>query len=253
MQGRGSYPKNPTFRCIAAPHRRGVLLALLTWGPSLSEQRLASYLEATSRGAPSPDTQSIEAIQQGLTHIHLPMLEAAGHVTWDRSRGIVETTTHPALDDPRFARLLGIQTEALNEVFSALSHDYRRIGLTVLEDEQEPMSLAELARDIQRRVPETTRSHEFETPPLIDALHHAHLPKLDAMGFVEYAREEGQARWVGHPVLRDVFTIIHEPADSTTNKMEGFLDGLADSYRRANREMSDQLEWPHNWRHPHHG
>lgn len=38
MTKRGTYPQNPTFRCIAVPHRREILRAMNTWRPPLTEQ-----------------------------------------------------------------------------------------------------------------------------------------------------------------------------------------------------------------------
>lgn len=253
MTKRDTSPQNPTFECIASRERREILSALLTWGAVLTEEQLAAYLAATTQGTPPPDSTATETVQAELTHVHLPALEAAGLVTWKREDGTVRTTNRLAFEDPRFERLLELQTDGLDGVLSALAHEYRRIVLTVLEGEEPSMSRAELAREILRRAPEATDPDPATVEEVTTSLHHVHLPTLDDMDLLEYDSATGHATYTGHPALEEVITIIYETDRSAVEKLGGFLEGLSDSYGRASRGTSDQLEWPHFWREPHHG
>lgn len=219
----------------------------------LTEEQLTNYVAATAKGTPDPDTTLIETVNRELTHVHLPALEAAGFITWQQTEGIVDTTTHPALDDPRFERLLKTTTEGIDEVFSVLSHEYRRVALTVLKAEQGPLSRSVLGQEIRRRAPETTGADISSAEKITISLHHGHLPVLDEKGFIEYDPETGQATYAGRPLLEDVFTIIQGRDESVAEKLDGFVEGLADSYQHASRETNTPLEWPHFWRGPYHG
>lgn len=79
---------------------------------------------------------------------------------------------------------------ARNDVFDALAHDRRRRVLRSLSDASLPLSVADLARRVAAR--ETGGSESATEPPgdvverIHVSLHHAHLPKLDAVGLVEY-------------------------------------------------------------------
>lgn len=252
MTERGAYPKNPTFECIASRHRRESLLALNRWGPTVSTKQLAGYLAATAQGTSAPSATETEAIQTELTHVHLPALEAADLVSWERENGIVQTTTHPALGDPRFQQLLEIKADDLDAILSALSHEYRRIVLTVLEAER-MKSRTELAEEIRDRTPETARPDLPPTEAITLSLHHAHLPKLDEIDVIERNPATGEVSYVDHPVLERVFTIIFERDDSAVDKLNGFLDGLANSYREASQRADSQVEWPHFWGEPYNG
>lgn len=252
MTGRVSYPQNPTFRCIASRHRRKCLLALNKWGPTFSVNRLAAYLAAEAQGTPSPSATEIGTMETTLVHVHLPALEAAHLISWERDEGIVQTTAHPALDDPRFTQLLALEADELDAILLTLSHEYRRIVLTVLEAERMASRTA-LAEEIRRRSPEPTHRDSPSVETICLSLHHAHLPMLDEIGTVEFTPTTGQATYVGHPVLETVFAIIFGRDDSAVDKLDGFLDGLAASYREASRETNCRVEWPHFWRDPSNG
>lgn len=250
MMGRGSYPHNPTFKCIASRPRRAILLALRTWGFSSTEQRLAAYLGAPRVWAPRFETTETETVRAELRYIHLPALEEADLVTWRQKTEHVEPTAHPAFDDPRFKQLLDLQTDGLDEVLSALAHDYRRIILTVLEGEAASMSRSELGRELRRRVPAPAEHAVPAVETVTTTLHHVHLPKLDDLGLIDFDPERGRTTYVGHPALDEVFTIIYGRDESTTEKLDGFLDGLADAYQQASDGTNTMREWPHFWRVP---
>lgn len=244
-------PRNPVFEGIASRYRREGLLALNRWGPTMATRQLAEYLAATADGTSSPSATEIGAMHTRLAHVHLPALEAVDLVSWDREKETVRTTAHPALDDPRFEQVLEIRVDGLDAILSALSHEYRRIALTVLEAER-TTSRAELAHEVRHRLPETVRSDLSSSEEIERALHHVHLPKLDEIGVIEFD-SAGQVSYVDHPALESVFAVIFERNDSAIDKLDGFLDGLADSYREANRGTNSQVDWPHFWSDPYNG
>lgn len=188
-----------------------------------------------------------------LTHVHLPALESAGLITWNDAEGTVDFISHPAVSDPRFSRLLETELTGFNEVLSTLSHDYRRIILTVLTEERAPVSRSQLTQHIQQMTPDTL---EFDIPDedvLEVSLHHVHLPRLDDEGFISYTPETAEVTYNDHPVLEEVFSVIYDRDASTVDKLDGFFNGTAESYRQARQETPDELAWPHFWRDALHG
>lgn len=253
MNQRGSYPHNPTFNCIAVRHRREILRALSTWRPPLTEQRLSAYLAAADKNTTAVETSTISEMRLELTHVHLAKLESVGLIMWKQAEGTVELADHPAVSDPRFNQLLDLRMNSLDEVLSVLSHDYRRIILTLLEGERKPLSISQLVNQFRRRASDTPEIDIPRREALTALLYHTHLPKLDNIGFIDYTPERAEIFYVGHPTLEDVFSIIYEPDESVVEKLDGFLDGLGESYRQARHGTRDEIAWPHIWREPHHG
>lgn len=244
----GTYPQNPTFECIAVRHRREILRTLNTRRLPLTEQRLAESLVAATRKTSSLEGSTTTKMRMELTHVHLPALESAGLVTWKEAEGTVDLAPHPALSDPRFGRLLEIQLTGLDEVLSMLSHDYRRIVLTVLEDERTPLSRSQLTHRIRQMAPETPELSIPGEDTINTSLHHVHLPKLDDEGFINYTPETAEVAFIGHATLEEVLSIVYEREESTVDRLDGFFDGLGESYRQIRRGTHDELTWPHFWR-----
>ena len=245
---------NPTLRCIAVGRRREILRALLSRGEPATDRELADLLAAADGADPAADEAATErrTVRRNLVHRHLPALEAAGLVARDRDDTTVETTTHPALEDPRFRRLLGLDAENLDEVLSALSHEHRRIALTVLRDGETTMSRTAIAEEILRRETVETDSDPESVDEIAVSLHHSHLPNLADAGLVEYERETGRTAYTGHPTLEAVFEIVYESDERLVDKFDGFLDGLGVSSEKS-ADASEQLDWPHFWWRPNHG
>lgn len=244
--------RNPVFGSIAHRRRRTVLDTLLRWGPPLSERQLAEHLAAVEQGTPSPGRPEVEAIQTDLTHAHLPRLEAAGLVRWDRDDAIVRTTSHPALDDPRFRLLLETEREGLDDALSALAHEHRRLALTVLKDEG-PTSLPTLARDALRRGPDDLGLGTGTVDDLVVSLAHVHLPKLAEADLIAYDPETGHVTYSDHPALETVFEIIFEPDNHLAEAYDEFFAGLGTAFDQLGRDPSVEADWPNSWRDPYHG
>lgn len=75
------------FEAVANIHRRRLLVALLDHNPQRDE---VTVPEDVHEGK-----QSLEALQIDLYHSHLPRLEEAGFVCWNRD-------THQAVQGPKF-------------------------------------------------------------------------------------------------------------------------------------------------------
>lgn len=70
--------------------------------------------------------------------------------------------------------------DRLDDVFDALAHAYRRFALVYLDGSSQPVSSRSLAVSLA----------EWDEGASVDrvhsSLHHAHLPKLESAGFVDY-------------------------------------------------------------------
>ena len=249
------YPINRTLRAISVKPRREVLSTLRHGDSPLSVKDLAKLLTTTERGpmSASGETPEIRSPQSALVHVHLPALDYAGLVEWDRDEGTVGIGSHPALDDPRFHRLLGVETDKLDTVLSGLSHEHRRIVLTELNKVQTTVTAESLAQKIRRHETEMTGRLQTPLDEIFISLHHRHLPKLSDMGLIWYSSTTDHVAYREHATLDYVLRIIHEPNEHVADKLDGFLGGLHDSYREASQDVSEGLEWPHFWRVPHHG
>lgn len=253
--GSDPYPRNPTLAAISERRRREILSTLLDSDSPLTEYGLARRLATTGPGSIGAGgvTPAVRRLRIALVHNHLPALEDAGLIGWNEGDETVERGTHPALDDPRFRRLLGTETEDLDTVLRGLSHEHRRIVLAVLKEAWAPVTSTVLAEEIRRRDAELTG----RVPPLVDdilaSLHHAYLPELARMNLIEHDSDTERATYAGHSTLDRVFGIICEPNERVADRLDQFLGELHDSYRQVTTGASEPFEWPHFWRVPHRG
>lgn len=244
---------NPVFESLASDRRRDVLRALLDRSRSGTAQELATLAAITERRPAATDvtTAELRTARSELVHIHLPKLENAGLIVWNRSEGSVETTSHPAFEDPRFRLLLEVDTPGLDEVLSNLANERRRVLLTHLRDEGAPMSRPALTRDLLRH--ETGATDPKRVEEVITALSHVHLPKLHCANLIEYDRETGRAAYSTHPSLEAVFTIIYEPDTRLLDAYDDFFGGLKTAYTRLGQDGGGKADWPHAWNGAYHG
>ncbi|WP_248909970.1 DUF7344 domain-containing protein [Halocatena marina] len=233
---------NPAIEAITSEERRMILDALLTQSP-LTEGALVEFL-ATSEKERESDSPTREALQIDLFHTNLPTLKATDLIAWDQSKETVETTNHPALTDPRFSKILKLDSDGLNTALRGISHEYRRIALTILRDKHEPISRDTLAREIAQRcetqtVPETAMIEEVAI-----SLHHTHFPKLCEMNLITYDADTERASYTANQTLEEVFKIIYDPDQSIVDKYEGFLRGLQETYPQPGQDRRTLAEWP---------
>lgn len=73
-------------------------------------------------------------------------------------------------------------------VFAALASERRRIALRRLQTADDPVTLADLARDVAARQCDTDPSDVSEevVEQVYVSLHHRHLPKLVYLGYLRY-------------------------------------------------------------------
>lgn len=76
--------------------------------------------------------------------------------------------------------------EAKDDLLSTLAHPVRRRALSALESETGRVAVTDLARRIDDRTPSDGPTGGDESERLALALHHNHLPRLSAVGLIEY-------------------------------------------------------------------
>lgn len=243
---------NPTFRAISDRERRKILKVLLRSAP-VAQPELARDLAAFARGVRSPTGEEIRRAETRLVHGHLPELRVAGLIAWNRDEDTVSTTSHPALTDRRFDRLLRIESESMDDVLAILSHEFRRIALTRLWDERRTMNRSALADEIRSYLGQEEAPGYLALERIQLALHHNHLPKLSKTNLIDYEAGTGRAVYTAHSGLEDVFRILYEPEERFVDRYDAFLSGLRDTSRRIEPEESYHALWPHAWREPHRG
>ena len=221
----------------------------------MTVRELANDLASTEREPSIADATPTgrRTIENTLAHVHLPTLAEAGLVSLDRPEATVEATEHPALEDPRFRRLLELDVKNLDATLERMSHDRRRLALAVLRDEGTKTPRAALARAILRRETGEIDPHPEAIDDLIVLLHHVHLPKLADADLVVSDPETGATTYTGHPAAEAVFTTVVEPGECLVDKLDGFLSGLGMATEETSRDASERLDWPHFWRTQHPG
>jgi hypothetical protein len=246
-----STPPSPEFynvpiQGIASKARRATLATVSETEPvdlSTLAERVSSKLDSQDSGE-----QRTHRAQIDLVHKHLPALQAAGLLTWDRDTDMVELTDHPALGDSRFHRFLDSGTDRVDNVLEALTHEFRRVTLTILWNEQDSIGRDALAERLLEHLAEENIGGSLTEGQLAIDLHHRHLPKLAAQNFIEYDIETGQIRYTDDPLLDEVFRTVYEVDQKTTDRLSAFLSGLSRSYQETNRQSTALFDWPDSWR-----
>lgn len=193
------------FSALSHGRRRGILRLLRDRTSPVGLQELATHLAADEddKALLEVTTRDVEVVYAGLAHAHLPKLEDAGLVAWNRRKNTVITTPHPVLPDPKLRRILDTTQEGWDDVLAALAHRHRRIVLSVLAEHEGTMTRADLATeaiDREHDVPDEGQP-TLTASELLVQLHHVHLPKLHQAGLVSYDAAEGTASYEGHPTL----------------------------------------------------
>lgn len=251
----GRRPRHRVFAALAASSRREVLRFLLVQDSPVTERKLAAHLAAIGQ-PPEPWEPSADRhpIHTALIHRHLPTLEDADLISWDRDAATVNTASHPAFDDPRFRLLLEAEADDLDAALSNLAIERRRILLTVLRDTQMSITQGDLTRELLRSNETDLEPGSDTVDDVLVSLSHNHLPALDDAGLIEYDWETGRAAYTGHPAVEEVFTIIYEPDKRLVESYDGFFEGLEAAYNKLIQETDTKVGWPHAWREdPSHG
>ncbi len=200
------WSRNDVFQALAHGRRRAAL-RVLDRVARVRPSELAVHLVAAETDEPLMDVtrQQAERVQADLEHVHLPKLADAGLVT--RADGVVRTTRHPALQDPKIEAMIETEAPDWDDVLDALADKHRRIVLTTLYRTDERMS----PTDIAIEVAETVRGDgdaAVSVEAVLRDLHHVHLPKLAAAGLVAYDADEETVTYEGHPALDEEWLVV---------------------------------------------
>lgn len=198
---------NVVFSSLSDSRRRCILLLLQDRTSAIGLQELATNLVAEEQDKPLVEVTpaDVERISADLVHTHLPKLDDAGLITWDRATKTVATTNHPALPDPKFRRIIDTAVDGWDDVLANLSSKRRRVILSILKDHDGAMARAELATAVIARDDDAAVADQptASTEDLLGKLHHVHLPKLQQADLVSYDGDTGTVSYEGHPALPD--------------------------------------------------
>lgn len=202
---------NDVFEALGHRRRREIL-RILDRVSRASPAELATHLVAAETGQPLMDVSRPDAEDAlvDLLHAHLPRLEDANLVT--RTDDRVETTEHPALQDPKIEAMIASDASDWDDVVDCLADERRRVALSTLYRTGAPMDRTDLAVAVAESDQTDTESSISVEDVLVE-MHHLHLPKLEAAGLVSYDAEAETVTYEGHPDL-DGEWLVAGPDDS---------------------------------------
>jgi DNA-binding transcriptional ArsR family regulator len=201
--------ENGVFEALAAGRRRGVL-RVLDRVERASVLDLATHVVAEEEDCSllAVDRADAEALVAEFEHVHLPRLTAADLVTRSDD-GTVTITDHPALADPKLARLIETRADDWDDVMASLTDKRRRLVLTTLSRAGEPVETVDLAMAVVSAARGGAET-ESAVEGTLQALHHVHLPKLADAGLVERDEGAGTVSYEGHPDLDEEWLVAGE-------------------------------------------
>jgi hypothetical protein len=95
--------------------------------------------------------------------------------------------------------------ENADEVYDALGHHLRRESIRFLEEQPgERTSVSGLVTHLEQR------GATGDTERVRMQLHHAHLPKLDDLGWLDFESERGEVTYHGHEAAERVLSDMME-------------------------------------------
>ena len=165
--------------------RRRALACLLEDGP-LPERELAARLAADGT-ARRPEAAAVEAALGRLRQVDLPALADVDLIERTERR----VRAGEALQDRRVRKLVEADAD-LEALVDCLADATRRRVLATLADRDDPVGRDDLAAAL---------AGDGDEEGLRTALHHRHLPKLDAAGLLAY--DAGSGRLVPAVSARD--------------------------------------------------
>jgi DNA-binding transcriptional ArsR family regulator len=191
------------LQSLADGQRRTVLGLLTARSVPVSLEDLATAVADDPASSIGDDGSGDDAatVAARLTHVHLPALDDAGLLEWDREADRVTTGDAPGLECPAFRRLLGVDADDWDDVLLALADRRRRIVLSELASADVPIRPAVLARRVVEREADVLPS-TIDLATIDDvaaSLHHSTLPALESAGLIE-AGPTGLA-YLGHPAF----------------------------------------------------
>lgn len=200
---------NLVFDVLASPHRQVILALLSNRMRPIREHDLATEVAAWEQDVLLLEVAEEERhrIRSALYHSHLPKLEDAGLIEWDTDRNTVAPTDHPTFQKPEIETIIREQREEPRQtwdaLFSVLSTRRHQAILSVLDEQYESLTVAELAERIAAHENDTSEEAvaDAEVEQVSMDLIHAKLPKLDDIGLVDYDTDRNTVTFQGDPAL----------------------------------------------------
>lgn len=153
---------------------------------------------------PCQGPDSVRQARIRLEHSHLPALDAASLVEWDRACNLVRSTSQDLLREACLVEVITgqrFQSERLDSLFDALADRRRRAVVDVMAPQDDPVALEALVHRLRAKENDSGRQSSPNVDTLRTSLHHVHLPKLAAAGLVTYEAETLTVDYEGHPLL----------------------------------------------------
>lgn len=178
---------------LADSRQRRILSILLGRSHPMTERELSVQLVARETGTDPADIteENHQSVRISLHHQYLPKLESAGWVEW-HEEGVVAAEPLPGSDeDVSPATLLDPDHPDWDAVSALLVRPQRQDLVSVIAGGRDQLTLEELVITL------TEHSHASwpaeqrgDEPALRSTLHHVDLPKLAAVGLLEYDPDE---------------------------------------------------------------
>lgn len=181
---------------LLAPRRRAVLATVRSAG-ALPLSELAVRVAARERGVPPGDVtpDRYNRVHVSLRHAHVPKLVDAGVLERDREGDltIVRPTASVRDGDWTEAVEAAVRIDESGEAVATLLAEPRRVRVLSLLREAGPLPLEDVARAVAEAEAADDEPTEGDVTSVAVSLHHSHLPKLAAVGVLEYDSEERRA------------------------------------------------------------
>lgn len=213
---------------LGSIRRRAILSVLISRDEPVDLDRLvdATWQRETGAEGDALDDAERDRVRTSLYHVHLPKLSELGIVQYDRANGVVASAEHPLFECEQIRTLLAdnraLREESVDALCSILGRPRERAVVTALVAADVPLTRQSLAQRVA--VPERTadapkaiadggrRRSVDVTTEIYQVLHHVHLPRLDALGVIEYDPDAGLVRFDGDERLFD--SVLARTADA---------------------------------------
>lgn len=191
LQGDDDYLVRSTI--LADPRQRQILSILLDQSHPLTDRDLAVQLAARETGTPPSDVteKDHQPIRVDLHHRCLPKLEAAGWIE-RHPEGVVAAEQLSFGDtDLSVADLQDPDHTSWEAVAALLARPRRQDLVSIIAGQRRLVALEELATELASRgYPSWTTDVGRDESTILGMLHHVDLPKLAAVGLIEYDHDE---------------------------------------------------------------
>jgi DNA-binding transcriptional ArsR family regulator len=186
--------------CLNDRQRRRLLRLLDDEPEPKSERELAERLAAIDGSRPVAEIPevTIEGVQIQLRHVHLPRLDDACLLEWDRDDQTVVPPEELAYDEETYRRLIEMDDEDWDDIVDTTVDGRLRNVLSALSASGDGVRRDVLAHKVAAR----EADGESWTDALEDVrteLHHLYLPKLASTGLIDYDVDSGTVTYQGHP------------------------------------------------------